>query len=71
VTFLRSFAQFWYDFIIGDDYKIAVAVVSTLALLYALLRTEILSDHVLSVLGGLLVMAAFTISLAIDVRTRR
>ena len=71
MTFLRSFAQFWYDFIIGDDYKIAVAVVSTLALLYALLRTEILSDHVLSVLGGLLVMAAFTISLAIDVKTRR
>lgn len=23
---LRSFAQFWYDFIIGDDWRVAAAV---------------------------------------------
>jgi hypothetical protein len=26
VTLLRGFARFWYDFVIGDDWKIAAAV---------------------------------------------
>ena len=29
---LKAFGMFWYDFIIGDDWKIAVAVVSALAI---------------------------------------
>ena len=28
--FVRGFAQFWYDFIIGDDWKIAASVVLVL-----------------------------------------
>jgi hypothetical protein len=27
MTFLRKFAQFWYDFIVGDDWRIAAGVV--------------------------------------------
>jgi hypothetical protein len=27
VSFLRSFAAFWYDFIVGDDWTVAVGVV--------------------------------------------
>ncbi|MHB8465044.1 MAG: hypothetical protein ACYDH6_18000 [Acidimicrobiales bacterium] len=28
---LKRFGQFWYDFIVGDDWRIAVGVVFTLA----------------------------------------
>ncbi len=31
MTFLTRFAHFWYDFIIGDDWTIAAAVVVALA----------------------------------------
>ncbi len=30
------FGQFWYDFIVGDDWTIALAVVLALAVTYAL-----------------------------------
>jgi hypothetical protein len=30
MRFVKAFFQFWYDFIIGDDWKIAVAVVAVL-----------------------------------------
>lgn len=29
---LRSFGAFWYDFIVGDDWRLAVMVVAGLAL---------------------------------------
>jgi hypothetical protein len=70
VKFLKSFGQFWYDFIIGDDPKIAVAVVFALAVLGALLATTSLGDHALTIIGGVLIIASFTASLAIDIRAK-
>ena len=35
---LRAFAAFWYDFIVGDDWLIAVAVVAGLIVTWALAR---------------------------------
>ena len=67
---LKSFGRFWWDFIIGDDWKIAAAVVLALALIVGLLRTHILGDHALAIVGGIVVVIAFAISLAIDVRRR-
>ena len=67
---LKSFGRFWYEFIIGDDWKIAAAVVVALGLTFLLLRTTSLSDHVLAVVGGVGVVLAFAVSLAIDVRSR-
>jgi hypothetical protein len=32
VTRLRAFLRFWYDFIVGDDWRVALAVVAALAL---------------------------------------
>ena len=32
MRFIKAFGAFWYDFIIGDDWKIAVAVVLSLAI---------------------------------------
>jgi len=71
VKYLKSFGSFWYDFIIGDDWKIAVAVALALSFTVVLLTTTSLDDHVVAVLGGAAVVIAFAISLAIDVRGNR
>jgi hypothetical protein len=70
VKALRAFGRFWYDFIIGDDWKIAVAVVSAVTVVTILLVGTSLGDHLLAVLGGALIVAAFAVSLAIDTRTK-
>jgi hypothetical protein len=71
VKFLKSFGQFWYDFIIGDDWKIAVAVLVSLVLLFAAMTAKLFGDTGLTLLGGALIVAAFSISLAIDVRPKK
>ena len=68
---VKSFGRFWYDFIIGDDWKIAVAVVAALAVLAGAMKAGVFGDHGLPVLGGVLVMLFFAISLAIDVRPKK
>ena len=35
---LRAFAAFWYDFIIGDDWRVAIGVAAALAATYLLSR---------------------------------
>jgi hypothetical protein len=71
VKFLKAFGQFWYDFIIGDDWKIAVAVVLSLVVLFAAMKAELFGDTGLTLLGGAVIVVAFAISLAIDVRPKR
>jgi hypothetical protein len=31
MRFLRAFGRFWWDFVVGDDWRIAVGVVAVLA----------------------------------------
>jgi len=31
VRWLKSFGEFWYDFVVGDDWQVAVIVVGALA----------------------------------------
>jgi hypothetical protein len=38
---VRSFAKFWYDFLIGDDWTIAAGVVVTLLATYGLVEAGI------------------------------
>jgi hypothetical protein len=71
VKFLKAFGQFWYDFIIGDDWKIAVAVVLALLVLFVTMKADVLGDTALTLLGGAAVVVAFAISLALDVRPKR
>ncbi len=37
----RSFAEFWYDFLVGDDWRVAVGVVMALAVTYGVSRTSV------------------------------
>ncbi|MFF0267103.1 hypothetical protein [Kribbella sp. NPDC004536] len=70
MKYLKAFGQFWYDFIIGDDWKIAAAVVVTLGVLVVAMLSGGFSDTALTLIGGALVLAAFSISLVIDVRKK-
>ena len=70
MKFLAAFARFWYEFIIGDDWKIAAAVVSALALTALLLTMDVVSEELLTIIGAVLIVAAFSISLVIDVREK-
>lgn len=36
---LRAFGHFWYDFVIGDDWRVAAAVVVALFLTWVVSRT--------------------------------
>ena len=71
VRFLKSFGQFWYDFIIGDDWKIAVAVVIALGVVLIELTLGVFGDTGLALSGGLAIVIAFAISLALDVRRKK
>jgi hypothetical protein len=41
MTYLKKFLLFWYDFIVGDDWVIAVGIVAVLALLELLARRRL------------------------------
>lgn len=38
---LRAFGMFWYDFVIGDDWRVAIGVVVAFAVTYAVSRTSV------------------------------
>ena len=67
MRFIRGFGQFWYDFLIGDDWKIAVAVVTTLALGTVVLLTVSPNEKVFTAVMAVALMASFVIALRIDV----
>jgi hypothetical protein len=68
MSLVNGFFRFWWDFIVGDDWKIAAAVVSTLVL-FAVVAWRTGATWVAPV-AGLAVLAAFVASLALDVRKR-
>ena len=38
---LKAFGAFWYDFVIGDDWRVAIVVVIALAATFGLSKTSI------------------------------
>ena len=38
---LKAFGEFWYDFVVGDDWRVALGVVVAFALTYAVSRTSV------------------------------
>ena len=37
---VRAFGAFWYDFVVGDDWRVAIGVLLALVLTYAVSRTS-------------------------------
>jgi Na+/glutamate symporter len=68
MRFLKGFGMFWYDFIIGDDWKIAAAVVLALAVTLGVTLTGLAPLGAVTVVGGVLLLAFFVVSLVVDVR---
>jgi hypothetical protein len=67
IRFAKGFGQFWYDFIVGDDWKVATAVFIALGVTLALLLSGVLSTTSAAVFGGVAVVVAFVASMVIDV----
>jgi hypothetical protein len=65
---LRALGAFLYDFLIGDDWKIAAGIVIAIGLLALATWQQLFGARLLAVLGGILVLAAFSVSLGLDVR---
>jgi hypothetical protein len=70
VTVLKVFARFWYDFVIGDDWKIAATVAAVLLAGAALVAAEVLPERLTPVLIGAAILAAFTVAMVVDTRAR-
>ena len=68
--FIRGFGRFWYDFLIGDDWKIAAAVVTTLTIGAVVLLVFSPPDKVFAPLMGAGLMVAFVVAMRIDTRTK-
>jgi hypothetical protein len=71
MKFAKAFFRFWYDFVIGDDWKIAAAVVAVLLLGALAVVLGAGGSTLLPPLLAVGVGAAFAIALLIDVRPRR
>ncbi|GAA0994557.1 hypothetical protein GCM10009555_087280 [Acrocarpospora macrocephala] len=68
MRFLKAFGRFWYDFIIGDDWKIAAAVLTALALTAIAMTTGLLSGSILVIVGAVALFLFFVVSMVVDVR---
>jgi hypothetical protein len=68
MRFLKAFGYFWYDFVIGDDWKIAAYVVVALAIVAVLAVNDVFSDGATVILGAVLVMIFFVVGVRHDAR---
>jgi len=64
MRYVRGFGRFWYDFIVGDDWRIAVGVVAALGLGALALRAELLPDSLLAVLVAAAIVLVVMVSVA-------
>jgi hypothetical protein len=50
VRYVRGFGRFWFDFLIGDDWRIAAGVASVLGVGAVLVRLEVIDDTLVMLL---------------------
>jgi hypothetical protein len=68
MALLRGFLRFWYDFVVGDDWRIAAGVVLVLAAGAALVATGAVSDGVLVPLVGAGIVAVAGVGIVVGAR---
>jgi hypothetical protein len=68
VRLARGFVRFWYDFIVGDDWRIAAGVVAVLAGGAALVATGAVGDDVLVPLVGAGIVGVVSVSIVAGAR---
>jgi hypothetical protein len=57
VRYLAAFGRFWWDFLVGDDWSIAVGVLVALALTWALTDVEDFPAWIVLPAAGALLVA--------------
>jgi hypothetical protein len=70
MTLVGRFLRFWYDFIVGDDWKVAGMVAGVLGAGAVAVATEVIPSAVLAPAIGALVALGFLAGLALDVGRR-
>lgn len=63
MRFALGFGRFWWDFVVGEDWKIAAGVVVVLAVGALLVSETGLSDSAISMIAGAGILAVVTISI--------
>ena len=53
MRYLRSFGLFWWDFVVGDDWRVAAGLAVALALTWLLERADVSAWWLLPVAVGL------------------
>ena len=41
MSYVRAFGRFWWDFVVGDDWRVAVGIAVALALTWVLARDDV------------------------------
>ena len=67
MRFVLGFFDFWYQLIIGDDWRVAVGVGVALVVGGLLGAYEIISGSALAVVVGVLIFGGFVLNLALTV----
>jgi hypothetical protein len=55
---VKGFFAFWYDFIVGDDWRVAAAVVIALGITYGVSRSSVPSWWIMPVAVALVLTAS-------------
>jgi len=63
VRYVIAFGRFWWDFVIGDDWKIAAGVVAVLAVGALLVSSTNLSDRAVALVCAAGILAVVTASI--------
>ena len=63
MRFVRGFFNFWYQLIIGDDWRVAAGVAIALVVGALLGAYEIISGSALAVVVGVLIFGGFILNL--------
>lgn len=64
MRYVRGFWRFWYDFIVGEDWRIAAGVVVALGAGALALRADVFSNSLLAVLIAAAIVAVVVVSVA-------
>jgi hypothetical protein len=68
VRFVKGFGQFWWDFIVGDDWKIAATIAVVLGIGAIVAAAAPTGAKWLAPLLGAALLLAFVVSFVADVR---
>ena len=71
VKFIVGFGQFWWDFIVGDEWKIAAGVLASLVVGAILVAKTAASDTAISILVSAAIITVVTVSITGPARQAR